>query len=184
MMIPLLFALLFGVSPTPEPGPGPGSEPGAEIGPEVIDAVGMPTGPVLAGPALERRLTALSSEIRCPVCQGQAIVDSPAESARHMKDQVRAMLAAGFSDEQVLVWLEGRYGQFIRLSPRAEGLNLIVWVLPLVLLLMGIGVVAWVVARSRKPAAAPTGGAPTAAAPAELDPWIERVRRETGGRDE
>jgi len=191
MMIPMVVAvaLAFGTVPLPE------------LGPEVVDAVGMPTGPPLAGPALEDRLAALSSEIRCPVCQGQAIVDSPAESARNMKDQVRAMLSAGYSDEQVLVWLEGRYGQFIRLSPRAEGLNLLVWVLPLVLLLLGVGVVAWVVARSRKAlgspsgllpeaaaaaaVAAPSSGvAPPSAAPSELDPWIERVRRETGGRDE
>ncbi len=148
----------------------------------------MPAGPPLAGPALEDRLAALSSEIRCPVCQGQAIVDSPAESARNMKDQVRAMLSAGFSDEQVLVWLEGRYGQFIRLSPRAEGLNLVVWVLPLVLLLLGVGVVAWIVTSSRKAAAvaaiAAPGASPPSVTPSELDPWIERVRRETGGRDE
>jgi len=154
-----------------------GANAGPVLGPELNDAVGAPAGIALSGDALERRLAVLSSEIRCPVCQGQAIVDSPAESARHMKEQVRAMLAAGYSDEQILTWLEGRYGEFIRLSPRAEGLNLIVWILPALLLLLGLGVVIAVVQRSRKAARA-------ADANAGLDPWIEKVRREAGGGHE
>jgi cytochrome c-type biogenesis protein CcmH len=152
----------------------------AELDPGVSEAVGPPAGPPLSGAALEQRLTALASEIRCPVCQGQAIVDSPAESARHMKEQVRAMLAAGYSDEQILVWLEGRYGEFIRLAPRAEGLNLIVWALPIAVLLGGVALAWVIVARSRKAARAAEAKAGAAA----LDPWIERVREEAGGRDE
>ena len=164
MMQALAFALLlFGAAP--------------ELDPGVSEAVGAPAGPPLSGEALERRLTALASEIRCPVCQGQAIVDSPAESARHMKDQVRAMLTAGYSDDQILAWLEGRYGEFIRLSPRAEGLNLIVWVLPLLILLAGAGVVGIIIARSRR-------AARREAEAVNLDPWIERVRREAGDRNE
>lgn len=136
-------------------GASPGPLPDRDA---VSDAVGAPAGPALVGEALERRLTALASEIRCPVCQGQAIVDSPAESARHMKEEVRMMLAAGYSDAQVLTWLEGRYGEFIRLSPRAEGLNLIVWILPLALLLGGAGVVGVILARSKKAALRDPGG--------------------------
>lgn len=161
-----------------------------ELGPEVIEAVGAPAGAPLEGAVLERHLTALSSEIRCPVCQGQAIVDSPAESARHMKEQVRAMLAAGFSDEQILSWLEGRYGEFIRLSPRPEGLNLIVWLLPMIVLGLGAVVVGWVVGRSRKAALAAGAATGAAAGPAvgtgkddEMAAYLERVRREAGGRD-
>lgn len=144
-----ILTLLVLVGATPEPLPDRDA---------VSDAVGAPAGPPLVGEALERRLTALASEIRCPVCQGQAIVDSPAESARHMKEEVRMMLAAGYSDQQVLTWLEGRYGEFIRLSPRAEGLNLIVWILPLALLLGGAGVVGVILARSKKAALRDPGG--------------------------
>jgi len=150
-MIPMLLASLLALlGATPD-------APPLDLG-AVHDAVGAPAGPPLSGETLERRLTALASEIRCPVCQGQAIVDSPAESARHMKDQVRMMLAAGYSDQQVLTWLEGRYGEFIRLAPRAEGLNLIVWILPLALMLAGAIVVAVILAKNKRAAERDPGG--------------------------
>lgn len=148
------------------------------LGPDVAEVVGAPAGPPQSGPELERHSWGLAMEIRCPVCQGQAIAESPAESARHMKRQVRAMVAAGYSDDQVFAYLEHGYGEFIRLSPRPEGLNLLVWVLPLLALVIGAGVIVWLVGRKD-----PRKVAVVAAEPevdSGLAPWLDRVRREAG----
>jgi len=152
------------------------------LGPDVEAAAGPPAGPPVTGDELERRSWALSMEVRCPVCQGQPIAESPAESARHMKRQVRAMVAAGYSDEQIFAYLENSYGEFIRLSPRPEGMNLLVWVLPLAALVIGAGVVVWLVGR-KQPARARAAGAVAVAPPEDtgLAPWIERARREAEG---
>ncbi|PKN57467.1 MAG: hypothetical protein CVU56_10730 [Deltaproteobacteria bacterium HGW-Deltaproteobacteria-14] len=149
------------------------------LGPDVPEVVGAPAGPPLTGPELEKHSWGLAMEIRCPVCQGQAIAESPAESARHMKRQVRAMVAAGYSDDQIFRYLENSYGEFIRLSPRPEGLNLLVWVLPLVALVIGAGVIVWLVGR-KDPRKAPANAVAEAEVDTGLAPWLERVRREAG----
>ena len=108
------------------------------LGPDVTRTVGLPAGPPVTGAELHRRTEELTSRMRCPVCQGHAIVDSPAEAARNMKSQVRAMIAAGFSEDQILRYFEAAYGEFIRLMPRASGFNLLVWLIPLVGAALGL----------------------------------------------
>jgi len=152
------------------------------LGPDVPEVVGPPAGPPLTGPALEERSWAMALEVRCPVCQGQSIAESPAESARHMKRQVRAMVAAGYSNDQIFGYLEHGYGEFIRLQPRAEGLNLLVWVLPLLALVIGAGVVVWMVGR-KPPSAAARGGGAAPEVDLGLAPWLARVRRESADGD-
>ena len=65
--------------------------------PDAAQFVGAPQGTPLTGPQLERRTMEISSELRCPVCQGLAIGDSPSEMAISMKKQVRELLARGFT---------------------------------------------------------------------------------------
>ncbi|MCB9735089.1 MAG: cytochrome c-type biogenesis protein CcmH [Deltaproteobacteria bacterium] len=158
------------------------------LGPDVPVVVGAPAGPPVTGQALEERSWALDLGIRCPVCQGQAIAESPAESAKHMKRQVRAMVAAGYSDDQVMSYLEHSYGEFIRLRPRAEGLNLLVWALPLTALALGTLIAVVVMRRrGRLTPPAPGAAAATATRPPAVDPalapWLAQVRRETEGDD-
>lgn len=80
-------------------------------------------------PGEEDRVAALGARIRCPVCQGEPIVDSPAEYARDMMDFVAARVADGWSDEQILDHLEQRFAG-IRLDPPFAGGTLLLWILP------------------------------------------------------
>ena len=92
--------------------------------------------------ALEALTTALASELRCPVCQGNSIQDSPSELAKQMRDLVRDQLRAGKTPDEVRAYFVDKYGEWILLSPKAEGLNLIVYLVPLIALLVG-GLVVW-----------------------------------------
>ena len=91
---------------------------------------------------LEARTTALAAELRCPVCQGNSIQDSPSELAQQMRDLIRDQLRAGKTPDEVRAYFVDKYGEWILLSPKAEGLNLIVYVVPLVAVLVG-GLVVW-----------------------------------------
>lgn len=104
-------------------------------------------------PALEARATRLASELRCPVCQGLSIQDSPSPLALQMKDLIRAQLAAGRSDAEVREYFVSRYGEWVLLEPRAAGFNLLVYLLPALGLLGGAVVVAFAVRRWSSPAA-------------------------------
>ena len=95
-----------------------------------------------ADPQLDARVKAVSSRLRCPVCQGESIQDSPAELANQMKQLVREQLASGQSEQQVMDYFTQKYGQWILLEPKAEGINLLVYGLPIVFLLLGgVGIV-------------------------------------------
>lgn len=84
---------------------------------------------VLDDPVLERRARAISTLIRCPVCQGENIDDSNADIAKDLRLVVRERLLAGDSDDQVIDYLVARYGEFILFSPRARGINLVLWLM-------------------------------------------------------
>jgi cytochrome c-type biogenesis protein CcmH len=85
--------------------------------------------------------TALASELRCPVCQGNSIQDSPSELAQEMRDLIRDQLRRKDADD-VRAYFVAKYGEWILLSPRAEGLNLIVYLVPVAVILIG-GAVVW-----------------------------------------
>jgi cytochrome c-type biogenesis protein CcmH len=92
--------------------------------------------------ALEAMTTVLASELRCPVCQGNSIQDSPSELAQQMRDLIRDQLRAGKTPDEVRAYFVEKYGEWILLAPKAQGLNLIVYLVPVVAILLG-GLVVW-----------------------------------------
>jgi cytochrome c-type biogenesis protein CcmH len=105
--------------------------------PDASQFVGVPQGMPLQGAALERRTTQVSSLLRCPVCQGMSVADSPSTVALDMKQQVRELLARGYTEEQILSYFERSYGEFVLLKPKFHGVNALVWILPLLALAIG-----------------------------------------------
>ncbi len=151
------------------------------LGVDVRGRVGPPAGAAKTGDALEVGTAALASRLRCPSCQSHSINDSPSESARNMKRQVRAMVAAGYDDAQVLAYFESAYGEFVLMMPKAEGFNMAVWAAPALLLLIGLVAVVHTLRRERgEDAQAGAGWGEEAPAPdeGELAPYLARVRRE------
>lgn len=140
--------------------------------PDAEQFVGAPQGKPLAGPQLERRAMEISSELRCPVCQGLAIGDSPSQMASNMKEQVRELLARGYTEPQILSYFEKSYGQFVLLKPKFQGVNTLVWILPVLALAAGF---ALVVTKAKKLETAPEKATVAAEEPAD-DPYLARVR--------
>lgn len=94
------------------------------------------------GASLDARTQAVASELRCPVCQGLSIQDSPSELAQEMKGLVREQLAAGKSPEQVKQYFIDKYGEWILLEPKPRGVNLLVYLLPIAVVAGG-GLFVW-----------------------------------------
>jgi cytochrome c-type biogenesis protein CcmH len=103
---------------------------------------------VLADPALEARARAISSELRCMVCQNQSIDDSDAPLARDLRILVRERLRGGDSDASVRTFLTARYGDFILLKPPLKFETALLWLGPGILLLLSGAIIAF--RRSRK----------------------------------
>ncbi len=101
--------------------------------------------------ALEARTSAVASTLRCPVCQGESIQDSPSELAQQMRAVVRDKLRAGETPEQIKAYFASRYGEWILLEPKMTGLNVVLYVLPVVLILGGLAMVIYLVRKWTRP---------------------------------
>jgi cytochrome c-type biogenesis protein CcmH len=133
-------------------------------------------------PALEARVQKLGKELRCAVCQGLSVADSPSSMARAQLDKVRELVSEGKTDQEVRDYFVARYGEWVLLQPKAEGFNLFVWLGPVALLLGGGFIIARQVRPEPKPATPEAASAPPApATPASddsVDPYLAAVRRE------
>jgi len=140
------------------------SAPAADPPPSPAEA-SAPTGQPLSGAALDARTDDIGALLRCPVCQGLSVTDSPSTMARNMKAEVREKLAAGYDQEQILAQFERSYGEFVRLKPPMRGVNWLVWFGPLLALVGGAALIARKLKRS---AAEPASTTPSAQAAADV----------------
>jgi cytochrome c-type biogenesis protein CcmH len=112
-----------------------------------------------ADTALEALTRKVAAELRCPVCQGLSLADSPSELALEMKDVVRSQLAAGRTPDEVKSYFVAKYGEWVLLEPPRRGVNLLAYLLPVVALAAGLGVI-WLMLKRW------TSGGPPAEQPA------------------
>lgn len=94
--------------------------------------------PAAADPALEKRVMALSHELRCLVCQNQTIADSNADLAVDLRNQVRQKMREGASDREIIDYMTARYGDFVLYRPPVKATTLVLWFGPLLLMVWGL----------------------------------------------
>jgi cytochrome c-type biogenesis protein CcmH/NrfF len=150
MTTALLVLALFG---TPSAGGTPGAAPGTPDAPGIALAVaeqapaaaqqpgGAAAGRYIEETELERQVREISAQLRCVVCQGLSLQDSPSQLAQEMRAIVREKLEEGMTPAEVRVYFVERYGEWVLLQPDPRGFNLLVYVLPLAMLLGGGGFV-------------------------------------------
>lgn len=95
---------------------------------------------VLENPVLEQRARDISSKLRCLVCQNQSIDASDADLAKDLRVLVRERLTAGDTDTQIFDYVVDRYGEFVLLQPKIGTHTLVLWFMPILVLLAGIGI--------------------------------------------
>jgi cytochrome c-type biogenesis protein CcmH len=105
--------------------------------------------PPLPDVAQNSRYIALIHELRCLQCQGENIADTPAQFAIDIRRQVREMITAGQTDNEVRQYMVDRYGEIILLRPRWTLRTGWLWVAPGVFVLGGL-LVAVRILRQRK----------------------------------
>jgi cytochrome c-type biogenesis protein CcmH len=115
-----------------------GSEPGGAGTPiPAVSPAGPAMVPVGQDTAFDNRARMVNMQLRCPVCQGASIQESPSAEATAMKEIVRERLSAGESEDEIKAYFVSRYGDWILLAPPAHGINILVYILPVVLLAAG-----------------------------------------------
>lgn len=107
-----------------------------------------------AGPKEDARADGLYREVRCVVCQSESISDSDAEIAADMRRDIRAGIASGKSDEAIRQDLYARYGDYVLFRPRISKANLVLWAVPPLIAVIGIGAMIAIYRRRREAVAA------------------------------
>ena len=97
--------------------------------------------PVGDDPAIEARLNKLADTLRCLVCQNETLAASHAELAGDLRQEIREMMKAGKTDQQIVKYLTDRYGDFVLCRPPLRSYTLLLWFGPFIFL--GIGGVGW-----------------------------------------
>ena len=94
--------------------------------------------PAAADPELEKRVNAISEELRCLVCQNQSLADSNADLAVDLKNQVREKLKQGMTEREIVDYMVARYGDFVLYRPPVKATTYFLWFGPPLLLVIGL----------------------------------------------
>lgn len=87
---------------------------------------------------LDQRVHDVASQLKCLVCQGESVADSPATLSQQMRALIRQQLQSGKSEQEVIQYFVSRYGDRILWSPPWQGFTLLAWFVPIGLLLAGV----------------------------------------------
>jgi len=108
--------------------------------------------PAAADPALEARVTAVASELRCLVCQNQTLADSNAPLAVDLRDQIREQMQQGANERDIVDYMVARYGDFVRYRPPFKATTMLLWAGPALLMVAGFAVLYFRLRRRRSEA--------------------------------
>ena len=115
--------------------------------------------PLAEDPVVEQRMIAISEELRCLVCQNESLAASRADLAQDLRREVRELIKANKTNQEIRDYLVARYGDFVLYRPALKPLNYLLWFGPFLLLLGALVVLLRLVRRNQR-----------SAAPAPLDP--------------
>lgn len=167
----ILSLAISGVAASAQEAPAP--EP---IAADPLKIIGPPLGQSVQPAELDSCSRATAALLRCPVCQGLSVNDSPASLAVKMRAQVRELYQKGYTEDQILAYFEKSYGQFVRLKPPLRGINWLVWIAPVLGLALGGWFITRVLARGQGAAAPPQSGAAPGSDDPALREYLERAR--------
>ncbi len=106
------------------------------LGLVVGGALAVGAGSDAAPPSNAERTAELAADLRCPTCRGQSVLDSDAPAATAIRTEIARRVDEGQSDEEILAYLDSRFGESPRLTPPSTGVASLVWVLPVAVVVL------------------------------------------------
>lgn len=100
----------------------------------VVAAQGKDAVPMAEDEAVEKRMVAISDELRCLVCQNESLSGSHAELAQDLRREIRSLIKQGKSDADIMDFMVSRYGDFVRYRPPLKASTYLLWFGPFLLL--------------------------------------------------
>jgi cytochrome c-type biogenesis protein CcmH len=87
----------------------------------------------------EERVEEISKRVACPICDGESVFESRNNASASIRTEIKAQVAAGErSNDDIIAFIEQRYGAQVLLVPRASGIDALVWALPVVVFVCAV----------------------------------------------
>ena len=96
------------------------------------------------------RMFAIAAEMKCMQCVGESVANSQAPLAIQMRAEIMRQMRAGKSDDEIYNYFADRYGQEVLLNPSGSGFASLVWIVPVVVVAVGLMGVGLAVTRRRR----------------------------------
>ncbi len=125
---------------------------------------------------LEEQARIIGGKLMAPCCWAEPVSQHLSPAAEEMRGQIREMLAAGKSEQEIIEFYVAQYGERILASPPPRGFNLLAYILPVAFAAAGALLLVFVLRRLRSRGVPAT---PAPQKPAALsDPYSERIDKE------
>jgi cytochrome c-type biogenesis protein CcmH len=126
----------------------------------------------------EDQVNVIASQLFCPVCQNVPLDVCGTQACADWRAEIRSMLAQGKSTQDIKTYFASRYGQRVLATPEAQGINTLVWILPIVGVVAGLAV-AIVALRRMAPGALSAEVSQTAVSYDDLNPeYVARLEND------
>ena len=112
--------------------------------------------------------------IMAPCCYGAPVGDHDSDAAKQVKSQIAQLLTEGKTRDEVLDMYVAIYGERILAQPRAQGFNVLAYVMPILIMVIGGLLVIYVINQMTAPR-------PQAAQPSRQsysDEFFQKIERE------
>ena len=87
----------------------------------------------------QERVEEITKRIACPICDGESVFESRNNASRDIRNQVTSFVDANeLGDNEIVGFIETRYGAAVLLVPKATGFDALIWVLPAVGFAVGV----------------------------------------------
>ena len=129
-------------------------------------------------PVTDDEVNAIAKQLFCPVCESTPLDVCPTEACRDWREQIRTMLSEGKSEDEILQYFTDQYGDKVRATPPATGLNWLVYILPPAIILIGAIILFRALKEWTKPKVISANSSGTSAASSNQDEYIKRFEEE------
>jgi cytochrome c-type biogenesis protein CcmH len=87
----------------------------------------------------QERVEAITKRVACPICDGESVFESRNNASLDIRNQVSGLVRSNeLDDDEIVGFIETRYGADVLLVPKASGFDALVWVLPAVAFVCGV----------------------------------------------
>jgi cytochrome c-type biogenesis protein CcmH len=105
---------------------------------------------------IDKKAREIEDNLIAPCCWTQPVSEHYSDVAEKIRKEVREMVAAGKSRDEILDHYVAEYGERILATPRAKGFNRLVYILPWLALILGAWLLIILIRKLRAPVPAST----------------------------